>query len=154
MKVRNLENLPVLLKSSAQELGRVQKAVIGDDFKLAYLVVAQNEGMPGMIFSDDCILGKEAVLVSCPDSIKSYVHGEESSIYEKKVGDAVFDSEGGQMGILSDFIINPDNKTVRGVEMSAGVFKDILDGRREIPIKAVRWASRKNVVAEQEGSDI
>lgn len=154
MKVRNLENLPVILASTAQELGWVQKAVIGDDFKLAYLVVNLNQGQPGMIFIEDCTLGKEAVMVSNPDSIKSYAHGEESSIYEKKIGDTLFNTEGQELGVLSDFIINPDSKKVRGVELSAGVLKDILEGRREIPLKSVRWANRRNAVVDQEGSDI
>lgn len=154
MKVRNLENLPVLLEGSAETMGRVQKAVLGDDFQLAYLVISANEGEPGIIFRDDFTLGQQAVMISDPDSIKSYAHGEESSVYEKKLGDTLFDTEGRELGVLSDFIINPDSKKVRGVELSAGVLKDILEGRSEIPIQAVRWASIENAMISQEGSDI
>lgn len=153
MKVRNLENLPVLMEGSAEAVGRVQKAVLGDDFQLSYLVINSKEGEPGIIFCDDFSLGKQAVMISDSASIKSYAHGEESSIYEKKLGDTLFDAEGRELGVLSDFIINPESKKVRGVEMSAGVFKDILDGRCEIPIQSVRWASIENAVISQEGSD-
>jgi len=55
---------------------------------------------------------------------------------------------------LSDFVINPDDKKVRGVEVSGGVFKDILEGRSELPLKAVRWVSIENVMITQEGSDV
>jgi uncharacterized protein YrrD len=154
VKVRNLENLPVMLESSAEEMGRVLKAVIGDDFKLAYLVINSKQGDPGIIFCDDFTLGKQAVMISHPDSIKSYAHGEESSIYEKKLGDTIFDTEGRELGVLSDFVINPDSKKVRGVELSAGALQDILAGRSEISIKSVRWASVETAMISQEGSDI
>lgn len=154
MKVRNLENLPVMLECSAKEMGTVQRAVIGDDFNLAYLVIISDQGKPGIIFSDDFILGKQAVMISHPDSIKSYAHGEESSIYEKKLGDILFDEEGRELGVLSDFVINPDSKKVQGVELSAGALQDILTGRSEIPIQSVRWASIETAMISQEGSDI
>ncbi len=154
MKVRNLANLPVILECSAKEMGRVQRAVIGDDFNLAYLVINSVQGEPGIILRDDFILGKQAVMILCPDSIKSYAHGEESSIYEKKLGDTLFDAEGRELGVLSDFVINPDSKQVQGVELSAGALQDILEGRSEIPIKSVRWASIETAIISQEGSDI
>ena len=154
LKVRNLANLPVILEGSAEEMGRVQRAVIGDDFCLAYLVINSDQGEPGIIFRDDFILGKQAVMILHPDSIKSYAHGEESSIYEKKLGDTLFDAEGRELGVLSDFVLNPDSKQVQGVELSAGALQDILEGRSEIPIKSVRWASIETAMISQEGSDI
>ena len=39
MKLRSLENMPVLLENTATTVGLVRKGVIGDDFRLAYLVV-------------------------------------------------------------------------------------------------------------------
>jgi uncharacterized protein YrrD len=153
LKVRNLENLPVMLQCSAEVLGRVQRAVIGDDFKLAYLVINSDQGEPGIIFCDDFILGRQAVMILHPDCIKSYAHGEESSIYEKKLGDILFDAEGRELGVLSDFVIDPDSKRVMGVELSAGALQDILEGRCEIPLELVRWASMETAMISQEGSD-
>jgi uncharacterized protein YrrD len=153
MKVRNLENLPLLLADTAREVGRVQRAVVGDDFELAYLVIKTGGDHPGIVFRSDFTLGKDAVLISDPDCIKSYAHGEESSIYEKKLGDTVFDGSGRQLGTLSDFILCPKEKRVWGLEVSGGVFKDILDGRQEIPLETVRWASIENAVVEPKRSD-
>lgn len=154
MKVRNLENLPVVLECSAREIARVQKAVINDDYQLAYLVVSSEKDGPGIIFHQDFWIGNYAVVISDPNCIKSYAHGEESSIYEKKIGDTLFDEEGREMGILSDFIINSESKQVWGVELSAGALQDILEGRSEIPIESVRWASRETAMLNQEGCDI
>jgi uncharacterized protein YrrD len=152
--VRSITNLPILLEGTAELLGLVEKVVIGDDFKVAYLVINTYRSGPGIIFRDDFMLGEDSVLIWDIKSIKSYAHGEESSIYEKKIGDTVFDREGKELGVISDFVINCNDKKVRGVELSSGVIKDILDGRSEIPLQQVRWASIASVMIEQEGSDI
>jgi Uncharacterized protein conserved in bacteria len=154
VKVRNLEKLPVILECSASEVARVQKAVIDDDYQLAYLVVSSEKDGPGIIFHQDFLIGNYAVMISDQNCIKSYAHGEESSIYEKKIGDTLFDEEGREMGVLSDFVINPESKKVWGVELSAGAFQDMLEGRSEIPIESVRWASRETAMLNQEGSDL
>ncbi len=154
MNLRNLENLPVLLESSVIEIGKVSKAVIGDDFRVAYLVIDAYKIGPGIILRDEFTLWQESVFIRDLDCIKSYAHGEESSIYEKKIGDKVFDLEGKELGILSDFVINRDNKEVRGVELSSGILQDILDGRAEIPINAVKWVSPASATVKQKGRDV
>ena len=121
MNVRSLQHLPVLLEYSVEEIGQVIKAVIGDDFSIAYLVIDAFKTGPGIILRNDFNLWQESVLIRDLDCIKSYAHGEESSIYEKKIGDKVFDLEGKELGILSDFIINRDDKEVRGMELSSGI---------------------------------
>ncbi len=153
MKVRNMENLPVMLKETAEEIGQVERGVIGDDFRVAYLVINGNESGPGIIGWADFSLGENAIFINDRDCIKSYQHGEESSIYDKKCGDTVFDAQGKELGVLSDFVIDLDEKRIRGVEVSAGVFKDMLAGRSELPLESVYWVSRNNVVVGQEGSD-
>jgi uncharacterized protein YrrD len=152
--VRNIKNLPVLLKGSAEVIGLVEKVVIGDNYKLAYLVINSYQSGPGIILRDDFMLGEDSILIWDMKSIKSYAHGEESTIYEKKVGDTIFDWEGKELGVLSDFIISCEDKRVSGVELSSGVIKDILDGRSEIPLQQVRWASIASAMIKQEGSDI
>ncbi|MDD4803169.1 MAG: hypothetical protein PHF24_09560 [Syntrophomonas sp.] len=153
MKVRNIKSLPIVLEDSAEIIGTVEKAVIGDDFKLAYLVIKRDEADSGILLRDDFRLGEDSVLIWDASCIKSYAHGEESSIYEKKIGDVIFDLQGREMGVLSDFIINCEDKQVRGVELSSGVIMDILEGRNEIPLQKIRWAGINSVMMEQKGSE-
>ena len=153
MKLRNIRNLPVFLGSSAKVLGRVERAVVGDDFEVLYLVVQTQDNAKGIIFRDDFELKEESVLALREDCIKSYAHGEELSIYEKKIGDRVFDQNGRELGVVSDLIISREAKKAWGIEVSSGLIVDILDGRREIPLDQIRWASTLSAVASQEGSD-
>jgi len=153
MKIRNLKNLPVFDRDSAQVIGRVEKAVVGDDFRLAYLVIERAEGGPGMVVRQDLEIGEQAVTINTTASIKSYVAGEESSIYQKKIGDTVFDQEGKELGAVSDFILSRDSMKVWGVEISSGAIKDILQGREGVPLEQINWRTSENAVLFDEGSN-
>lgn len=154
MKLRSLENMAVLLENTAETVGVVKKGVIGDDFRLAYVVVETLSGEAGIIRAADLKLGPRAVVIFDPGCIKSYAHGEESSMYDRKIGDNLFNADGEELGILSDFVIDPEKKWVKGVEVSAGVFKDMLEGRKEMPLQGIRWVSDENAIISQEGSEL
>lgn len=148
MKTRRIKNLPVFYENSAEIIGRVEKTVIGDDYKISYLVICSDDGARKLVLREDFILTPSSVIVHDLNSIKSYAHGEELSIYEQKLGDKIFDSSGQELGILSDFIISNDNKTVCGVEVSSGAIKDFLEGRIDIELDKVHWASVESAVVE------
>lgn len=153
MKLRDMENMPLFDRERAKVIGKVIRGVVGDDFVLAYLVVELNDGQTGMIERGDFEMGQGAVIVSRLDMIKSYAHGEELSIYQLKVGDAVFDQAGRELGVLSDFIISPNHKLVEGVEVSAGLIDDLIGGRRQIPLEQVAWKSTTSMLIGDQGGD-
>lgn len=150
MKLRDIKNLPVFYQHKAQVLGKVKKVVIGDDYKILYLVIDTGEEVQKMVFSSDFLLGEESVVLLDLAGMKSYAHGEELSIYQQKVGDSLFDNDGKELGVLSDFVINIEGKEVEAVEISAGAFKDLLEGRNEVPIAQVEWSSKYSAVLRNE----
>ncbi|MEN6351428.1 MAG: PRC-barrel domain-containing protein [Syntrophomonas sp.] len=150
MKLRNIKNLPVFDRTRAEVIGRVERAVIGDDCRLAYLVIDVLGRGPCMIRQDDLVLEAESVIIEGLDGIKSYVHGEELSISDKKIGDLVFDQQGREVGVVSDFILRPDKKEVWGLEISSGAITDLLEGRAEIPLEQVGWNSIKSGIVREE----
>ncbi len=154
MKLRNLKNLPVFYENAAEIIGRVEKGVIDDNFKLAYIVIDMPGEEPRMIMGKDFLLRNEAVIIRDLESIKSYKHGEELSINKTKIGDVIFNSEGKELGVISDFVISLDNKQVYGVEVSAGGIKDLLEGRIEIPLYEVCWKSNLSAVITEERGDL
>ncbi|MGR6835561.1 PRC-barrel domain-containing protein [Syntrophomonas erecta] len=150
--VRDLRNLPVFYEKTAEIVGRVEKAVIGDDFKLAYLVVETSRNEPRMIMARDLQLNKNSVQISDLRSMKSYAHGEELSIYDHKIGDLIYSREGQELGIVSDFVVS-NQKDVWGLEISSGVLQDLLEGRELIPLEQVSWKSLKSGVVDEERSE-
>ncbi|MGI5911926.1 MAG: PRC-barrel domain-containing protein [Syntrophomonadaceae bacterium] len=152
MKLRNIKNLPVFDRESSRVIGKVEKVVIGDDFKLAYLVIEMSDGSPGMILSKDLEIGENSVTIISPASIKSYEAGEELSVYQKKIGDTVFTPEGKELGTVSDMILSRNSMEVWGIEISSGAIRDILEGREKVRLDQIIWKNPETAVLNDEGS--
>ena len=153
MKLRHIKQMAVFLENGAEIIGTVQKAVIGDDFNLSYVVIEREGKPPGMILSEDLRLGEETLLIEDADCIKSYEHGEELSIYDQKLGDIVFDIKGRELGKVSDFILSARDKKVQGIEVFSGAIGDLLHGRREISLEQICWKSPESAVVSDEGRE-
>jgi len=153
IKMRRLKNLPVFDRKTARVVGRVERAVVGGDFNLLYVVINRSEGGRGILKKDDFLLGPDALAINGCRRIKPYLTGEESPIYKRKLGDAVFDHNGTELGIISDFILAAGSADVEGVEVSSGTIQDMLAGRVEIPLEQIDWRSRSGAVARRKGSE-
>ncbi|HZK43777.1 MAG TPA: hypothetical protein VFC73_05745 [Syntrophomonadaceae bacterium] len=154
MRIRNLNNAPVFNELTAEIVGKVEKTVIGDDYKIAYLIVSINGSDAKMLNSEDFILADKVVVINDPDCIKSYLHGEELSIYEKKMGDMVFDKQGNELGVVSDFIICPETKQVCAVEISLGLLRDLWEGRKDLELANISWKSLYSGITGEKGSEV
>ncbi|MGE5390710.1 MAG: hypothetical protein ACM3PE_06555 [Deltaproteobacteria bacterium] len=153
IKMRRLKNLPVFDQKTAQVVGRVERAVVGEDFKLAYVIITRSEGGRGVLKKDDFSLGPDALAINSCRRIKPYLAGEELPVYKRKLGDAIFDHNGRELGIISDFILASGSAEVEGIEISSGTIQDMLAGREEIPLDQIEWRSRSGAVARRKGSD-
>ncbi|MBO8159817.1 PRC-barrel domain-containing protein [Thermosyntropha sp.] len=153
MKIKEICGLPVFYKKGIKILGTVEKVVIGDNYEVSYIVIQTDKKNRYMIEKGDFILTSEAVVIDNLKSIKSYICGEELSIYDKKIGDAVFDEEGKELGVVSDFIISPENGKVQEVEISAGILSDFLQGRFKLPISKVVFKNKKSMMVKEGGKD-
>lgn len=152
--MRRLKNLPVFDQKTARVVGRVERAVVGEDFKLAYVVITRTEGGRGVLKKNDFSLGPDALAINGARRIKPYIAGEELPIYKRKLGDAVFDHNGKELGIISDFILAAGSAEVEGIEISSGAIQDMLAGREEIPLEQIEWRSRTGALASWKGSDL
>jgi len=153
LKLRNLVKLPLLDGHTAEKLGEIKGAVIGDDFRVLALIMHSQNGFAGCIACDEAIINSDAVLIYDRQCIKPWQDGEQFTVYEAKLGDQVFDEQGRELGTISDFVIDCANQEVWGVEISGGVMQDLLDGRREIPMEKLSWASQENAICDQEGNE-
>lgn len=145
MRLENLRNLPVFNKLSNDFIGKVEKVVIDDNYKLAFVVIEMNDSSRKMLTKENFELSEDAILIENLDGMKSYLHGEDLSIYHKKIGDLVFDQNGKEIGYISDFILSLQQSEIYGIEVSTGLIKDLLDGREEVPINKVCWNSEKGI---------
>ncbi len=150
MKLRNIISLPVFYAPTATVVGTVKEVVIDDDYRIGYLIINTTPSEVRMIPSPCFELGQEAVLINDMASIKPCPAGEEYTIYQKKLGDVIFDEQGREIGSISDFVISMPDRRVRGIEVYSGAVCDILYGRREIPLSEITWKSTASGVVEPE----
>ncbi len=150
MRLQSLNKLPVFYLPSASIVGEVLRPVMGDDFQIVYMVIDLFGQGTNMIAADDFKLSGEALLFTDRDVIKSYNYGVESTIYELKIGDLVFDINGKELGWVSDFLLDPKNKKVWGIEVTDGILRDLWGGRKKVPLNTLKWPSKSSVLIETE----
>ena len=68
-------------------------------------------------------------MVTNTEGLKPYVEREELS-YKGNMGQSLLDVEGREVGIVSDVILEPETRETIGVEISEGLIRDFLEGRR------------------------
>ncbi len=151
MKARNLLGMPVAVANRGQMVGRVRDLVI-QDFNLKGLLVEEENNKVWFVERDDFEIGEDAVLLNEVGGLKPYEEREKSS-YKEEIKEPIFDSEGRQIGRVSDLVIDEEAKATVGIEISAGVIEDFLAGRREeISLDSVMVNGSDVVVVEsQEG---
>ncbi len=150
MKLRNIISLPVFYEPTATVVGYVEEVVINDDYRIDYLIINTSHNELRMIPSPCFELGPHAVLINDMASIKPCPVREEYTVYQKKLGDTIFDAQGREIGSISDFVICIEDHRVKGVEVYSGAVCDILYGRREIPLTEVTWKSIASGVIDAE----
>lgn len=154
MLLRNIKKIPVLQEDNAEIIGLVDKVVIGDNYKIAYLVILLSDERKKMIDPSDFNLTANAVIIQDKSRIKSYLHGEELSIYDKKLGDLVFDHSGNELGIVTDFVLSPENNEVVAIELSAGILQDLWMPRKHVNLSDITWKSKSAGVMQKKGIDV
>ncbi|MDR1615761.1 MAG: PRC-barrel domain-containing protein [Syntrophomonadaceae bacterium] len=139
MRLNSLKNLPVFYQPNAEIVGKIDHVVLGDDFQIIYIVLDTDAQGWKMIAREDFQLTAESLIINDLGKVKSYLYGEEFSVYDKKIGDTVFDQNGKELGRVSDFLLTLNSKRVWGVEISAGLIADFISGRVKIPLEEISW---------------
>ncbi|MDR1159184.1 MAG: PRC-barrel domain-containing protein [Syntrophomonadaceae bacterium] len=150
MRLNSLKNLPVFYQPNAEIIGKIDHVVLGDDFQILYIVLEINGQGSKMIAHEDFQLTSESMVINDLGKLKSYSYGEEFSVYDKKIGDMVFDQSGKELGWVSDFLLTQNGKCVWGVEISAGTIPDFISGRVEIPLEKISWLNPFSALAAPE----
>lgn len=153
MKARDLIKMPVVVTNEAEPVGAVYDVVVGQGFEVQGLVVEGKGGEKNFVASTDFTIGEDSVLIPTRKGLKPD-SGREESIYKKKIGDTVLDTEGREIGIISDLVIEPESKQVTGIEISCGIIQDFLTGKRaEISLSSIRVSGMElTMVGREEGS--
>jgi len=149
LKARSLLGMPTVVPARGEIVGRVCDLVI-EEFDLKGLLVEEENGKVGFIEQEGFSIGEDAVLLNEGAGLRPY-QGRGKSSYKDKMGETIFDSDGREIGRVSDLVIDEETKGTIAVEISGGVIQDFLAGRREeIPMNSIRVDGSDMVVVESE----
>jgi len=119
-----------VVDSEGRELGKVERLVVNDELKLARVLV-KREAELSMVAIEDMVFGDHLVWLASGTCFKSLPNGEDSA-YSFLLGKEVLDMNGKLSGIAHDFVLDPVQKAVIGLEMSDGLVADWLQGRQVV----------------------
>lgn len=146
MKMRNILNLPVFYEEQAIIVGRVKRVLVNRAFQIPFLVVRSYQAGMQIIPTHQLILGKDTVIIDSLEALVPYIDDGEASIYEEKMGNVIFDQEGREIGMVSDFVVDPISLTITALEVSAGIWRDLIDGRMILPLQQVSWSGKASAI--------
>lgn len=69
------------------------------------------------------------------------------------VGYQLVRGDGQELGQISDIILNPNDGTIEGYEVSKGIIEDIIEGRSILPYDASNSVSDDAVIVSIEQTD-
>lgn len=150
MKLRNIRNFPVFYKDEAAILGRVKRVIVNDDYEIDCLIIDTTKQGQQIAPAKAITLGKNTVMLNNLEAMKPYSLEETLTVYEEKLGDVIFDQEGRELGMVSDLVVDRPSLKIIGIEVTAGLLRDLIDGRIVIPLEQVIWSGKTSAVLNRQ----
>ncbi|HEY3314307.1 MAG TPA: PRC-barrel domain-containing protein [Bacillota bacterium] len=138
---RGIIGLPVISLQTGKRLGVVKDLLLsrrGDRLSGLRVVCPGRFWRKAIRFKDIQSLGEDAVIVqdqtvllapSRVSGVEAGEHGRESP-HDKRV----ITTDGRDLGIVDDLVIDPGTGGILGYQVSGGLFRDVVDGKLVLPI--------------------
>ncbi|SHE50348.1 Uncharacterized protein YrrD, contains PRC-barrel domain [Caldanaerobius fijiensis DSM 17918] len=135
IKASSLLNLPVYSDKTGKKLGNVKDVVYGPlkDSIVGYII---NSGSifksPKFVMANNIShITKDYLVVKDEYSIQDLSENSDIFIHRNShfVGSSVKDTQGKNLGIVSDAVVDTGNNQVKGYILSDGLISDLINGR-------------------------
>ncbi len=154
MKGRNLIGLKVMDIEVGEELGNIidicfdynQQQILG------FKIKDKKKKDKFIDYHQIDNLGSDMIVLKGDNSLEDYPY-DYVSLKSKQsiIGNKVITDAGEELGVIEDIILDDDGKLL-AYELSEGLIKDILDGRKEIDLKQGITYGKDAIVIEQENN--
>ncbi|HOB82770.1 MAG TPA: PRC-barrel domain-containing protein [Peptococcaceae bacterium] len=149
-KGREIKNLPVIDVISGQQLGYVTGFKIAEHEVLEGLyMVSPDQKVHYLSREAISRIGKDAVLVKAGSEQVILDAPSAWSAEGGLNGSAVMTSTGEVLGVLSDILFEETKGHILGYEVSDGYFKDLIWGRKVIPVANVLTWVKDTVIVDE-----
>lgn len=156
---KHITGLPVITQQNAKEVGRVED--LGINIKLGTLegIIIEN----GTLFrnakfvsiNDIVTVGRDVVVITRPEAVIDLPHNTlQDYSWQQSIGKSIITTFGTDIGIIKDVIIQfPDGKIV-GIEISGGIWSDLIQGRKIIPLNTVVSGEHQHLIVDNDLENI
>ncbi len=156
-KYSEVIGLPVICAIDAEKVGAVKDLVFcpGERRVVAFILEKKGYEMKKktILMKDVISVGTDAVIIESLNDVKKFKKIQDSPELKDKgnvIGLRIFSRSGKELGIVKDVLFDPLKGTIEGVEVSDGLFTDIVNGRNLLPLFGKVEFSEENILVENE----
>ncbi len=150
-KGRELVGLPVVSSEKEESLGRIRDLLLDTEKGIIKAVILDGGNWlrePQLIaFEKLKLQGAKAFSVT-DESVISKKLSAKAKCWQENKGLSLLNSEGTELGLVEDIVIDWPSGRISALEVSAGLVNDLMDGRKEVtPIGKVNWTLDKVIIS-------
>jgi uncharacterized protein YrrD len=157
IKSRELMGLPLIAKTTGKRVGEFQEIIFDpDSFEVLGITLGKNENPEKkkvVLFKDIIKFEDQQILIKSQNAVidADKVAGLPDVIKEnqKLLSETVKSENEKEIGAVSDVLFDEKMGEVAGFELADGLIKDIMEGRRFIPLSQINVIDQKVVVSQE-----
>lgn len=150
-------NLPVISADNGKMAGIVKDVLFNTETREVKAFLLEHKGLEigkRLIFLKDVIsLGNDAVIIDSCACISAPGRAAYTESFGKKgriLGLRIFSRAGENLGVVGDIIFDWMTGRVESVEVSDGIYQDVVKGRSILPLFGKVEFSEENVLVDKE----
>lgn len=152
-------NLPVICAGSGKKAGSVTDVVFSPGNREVKALLLEDRGLSlkkRAVFLEDMLkLGNDAVIIDSMSCVSSIGRTAFAKAFGKRglLGLRVFSKAGGDIGVVKDILFDIQTGRIEGFEISDGLFQDVMQGRKILPLIGKTELGEEFAVVEKEAVD-
>lgn len=149
--------LPVICARDGIKIGTLKDVAFNKDNKgiAAFMLEKGSHNVKGnvILLRDVLSLGNDALIIDSPDCLLDSWKFRKSFEIQDKVqlrGFKIYTQEGNDIGIVQDVFFDYRTGKIEAVQVSDGLFQDLLNGRNILPFFGRVKIGRDNILVDNE----
>lgn len=156
-KYSEVIGLPVICIENGKKLGVIEDMIFCPKLKQIQALLLERKGYQirkkVLLMKDIHRMGKDAVVVkdcTCLTDMKKAEAEKEIKDKGNVLGLRIYTKTGEDIGVVKDVLFDYQTGTIEGVELSDGLFQDIIQGRNILPLFGKVEFGEENILVDRE----
>jgi uncharacterized protein YrrD len=156
-RYREVLNLPVICANNGKLAGVVKDVLFNTETREARAFLLEHKGFEIgkrlVLLKKVLSLGADAVVIDSEDCVLKVGRSAYSEFFGKReriLGLRIFSRKGEDLGVVSDIIFDWTTGRIESIEVSDGIFQDVVRGRSLLPLFGKVEFSEENLLVDRE----